>query len=230
MIVVAFALMLAGAPLAVLQQGSAQAPSTGADAKPAPWADPIGDQLARTAVEDMPTSPEGLQAIQRFGACAADASPERAARALRMDFRSNGYRKALKTISDNNRRCFKRGRMRSNSLLFAGALAERLLTTEPLSLNKRLAAAAAKPFEASFGPSDKLATCVVRSMPDEAAAVFATPAGTPEEAKAVGALDVGVRGCAKAVGKQVDISPAGLRAILATAAFRVVDSAKGGAA
>ena len=178
------------------------------------------------AAQDLhASSPAARQQIQAFGACVADRSPAKAEQVLSMDFRSPDYHPALRALNINNIDCSRlmprRSGAHSSSLLFAGALAERLIATDPKPLNVRLAKAAARTAPPTYSPSDSIANCVVRSAPNEAASLFKTEVGSDAEDRAMKALDVAVQLCSRG---QPPFQPnvEGLRAILATAAFRNV--------
>ena len=161
------------------------------------------------------------QEMQKFGTCVADASPVKAAKTLRMDFSSNTYESALRNLAQANDDCFRRRRdaMRSHNLSFAGAIAERLVERDPSPLNVRLMkSSAAQPNPKA--PSDAIAFCVVRSAPDDVAKLFATDVATDAERSAVQALQPVTKACSK--GPQLATTDEGLRAMLATAAFRIV--------
>jgi hypothetical protein len=173
------------------------------------------------------SSASARQSLQRFATCVADRSPDKAAQTLQMNFTTSSYRSALRRLSEVNRDCFsRRGIMRSASLGFAGAMAERLLERDPSPLNVRLARAATMPATPARSVTDAIAICVVRSVPDDVARLFATDIATPAEAAAGRALDVPVRLCSQ--GKPtLETNIEGLRAMLATAAFRTVAGATG---
>lgn len=172
---------------------------------------------ARTA---EPQSPGARIEMQRFGACVVDASGAKAAATLRMDFRDPAYRSAMRALADNNRNCLRaRGRMRSAGLSFAASMAEALLAKGEGTMKSRLARAAAAPATTAFTPTDAQAICVVRAMPDEVSALFATPVASEDEKRALAALAIGVQRCA-AGGTPVEYGEAGLRSVLATAAYR----------
>lgn len=191
----------------------------------------LAAMLAGTA--NRPTeaaSPQARAAVQAFGACVARHSRERAAEALAMDFTTRAYRSALRQLANVNESCFReRGTMRTDGLPFAGALAEALLAADGTPLNVRLAQAALRPPVRPRSPSDRVAICIVRSMPDEVARLFEAEVGGAAEGAAIAALDPALAACSRA-GPPLDASAAGLRAILATAAFRSVvgDAAAGG--
>jgi hypothetical protein len=167
------------------------------------------------------SSPAARESMHRFGTCVADRSPAKAAQTLAMGFGASGYGLALRTLANNNRDCFRSGRMRSPGLAFAGAMAERLLKRDPAPLNGRLARAAAKPAPASISPSDAIAICVVRSAPDDVAKLFASEVASPSEASAAASLGVAVDLCARGRAR-LETNVEGLRSILATAAFRTL--------
>ncbi|MEO7170291.1 MAG: hypothetical protein ABIY39_07965 [Sphingomonas sp.] len=164
--------------------------------------------------------------IQRLGACVADASTAKARRTLSSDFRQGGYRLALKQLADANRTCPSfRGytRLRSSNLLFAGAIAERLIERDGVAVNRELAKAAGKPAPPTYSVTDGAAMCVVRSSPDGVAKLFAADVATPEEQAASAPLQQVMSRCLS--GRPVDVTTDGLRAMLATAAFRSIHAA-----
>jgi hypothetical protein len=180
--------------------------------------------------ERNPPSPQARAAIDAFGRCVARRSPARAAETLARDFRSHTYRSALRNLARANESCFRRrGRMRSSELLFAGAMAEELLAVNPELLNVRLARAALRPATPARSESDWTAICVVRSVPDDVARLFATAVASEAEAVALGALAIALSPCNR-TGRSLEVSGPGLRAILATAAFRSVRGAADGEA
>ena len=163
-------------------------------------------------------------AIQNYGACAAGRSGSAAADVLTRDFRSRQYQQGLRVLSRNNEDCFRRrGRLRSHNLLFAGAMAEHLIEQPAEPLNIRLARAATRPATQAFSPTDRIAICVVRSVPDDVARLFATDVASDAETQAAQGLTAIVVRCNRE-GHQLQVSPAGLRAMLATAAFRTLQA------
>lgn len=172
------------------------------------------------------------QALDAYGRCVAEREPGESARVMALDFRTPQYRTGLKLLSDEARQCA-RGvvrsgdAMRSSNLLFAGAVAENLLEQGTDALNVRLVRAAATPL-APFGASDAVAQCLARSVPDQVGTLFAAMPGSAEEAAAIGALDPALVPCVKAAGVQgrFEASAPGLRAMIATAAFRLVNRAE----
>jgi hypothetical protein len=220
----AFAALVIAVP-AHAQNQNQQGPMLGSGEDPRPMRplDPLEPPELVNATEDGGNlSANARKALARYGVCVADRSREKAAKTVAMNFRSTDYRLSLKLLSEHNHDCFARGRMRFSNMLFAGALAERLLAVGDTRLNARLARAAGSAAIEPFGPADRIAICTVRSDPDNVAALFAAEAASPAEKSALSALRFVAGRCS--AGAQVEISDAGLRAILATAAFRVVQA------
>ena len=113
--------------------------------------------------------------------------------------------------------------MRSSELILAGAIAERLIEREGGPVNVRLARAALRPATPTFSLSDRAANCVVRSVPDDVARLFDSEVAGDSEAAAADALRPVLAACL-GTGQPVEATAAGLRAILATAAFRELDA------
>lgn len=184
--------------------------------------DRIDDHMPRSFKRD-PSTPEGLRAIQQFGSCVADASTARASAMLSSDFRTSGYHRTMDQLVEANRNCPSfRGytRLRSSRLLFAGALAERLVERDGVVVNRELAKAAARPAASTYSPTDAGAMCVVRSVPDDVARLFATDVASDAEKAAADALQPTLAACLKT--QRVEVTTDGLRAMLATAAFRSI--------
>ena len=184
----------------------------------------IGSAVPAPA-QQTSSSPEARKQMQTYGACVANASAAKAAQTLASDFRTSQYHAAMRALNANNLDCSRllprRSKMRSNGLLFAGAMAERLMAADPKPLNARLAQAAARAAPATYSPTDAIAMCVVRSAPDESAHLFKTEVASGAEAEAARALDMAVQLCSRG-GPALQVNVEGLRAMLATAAFRNV--------
>ena len=157
------------------------------------------DKLSRVALED-------------WAGCLARKNVGEATRVLKMDFTSPTYFRAT---------------LRAGGLLFAGEMAEALLESDGTPIGTALARAAASPATKGFSFTDKVAICVVRSVPGDVATLFETKRDSAEEAAAIDALATPMGLCAQAAqaNKPLSVSPAGLRAMLATAAFRSIRSA-----
>jgi hypothetical protein len=106
-------------------------------------------------------------------------------------------------------------------LLLTGAMAEHLLEQSGEPVNVLLARSLQRPAAPPFSPSDRIATCVVRSVPDQAASLLASEPASAEEAAAVATLRPAIGLCSGA-GPRIEATDAGLRAILSAAAYRSV--------
>lgn len=179
-----------------------------------------------TFEEDFVASDAGARiAIHNYGRCVASSSGSMAADVLARDFTTAQYRRSLQVLSQNNADCFRRrGRMRSSSLLFAGAMAEHLIEQPTVALNVRLARASARPAIQGFSPTDRVVGCVVRSVPDDVALLLATEVASAAEVTAAQSLGPVMSHC-NTERRPISVSPAGLRAMLATAAFRTLQAA-----
>jgi hypothetical protein len=167
-------------------------------------------------------SPTERAAIADFGRCVAKESPAKAHSVLTSDFRTKSYRDGMKLLAKVNESCFTQGkRMRAGGLPFAAAMAEAMLLKGEAPLNVRLARAGIGKAAPTYAPSDAVAMCVARSVPDQVAALFATPIASEAEVKAAGDLGVAVKLCSPR-DTALDLQPYGLRAILATASYRLL--------
>lgn len=166
-------------------------------------------------------------AVRDYGTCVASRSAGAAADVLARDFTTRQYQQGLRVLSRNNEDCFRRrGRMSSHNLLFAGAIAEHLIEQPAEPLNARLARAAVLPAAPAFSPTDRVAGCVVRSVPDDVARLFSTEVASQAELTAAQALAAVMSHC-NTERRPMSVSPAGLRAMLATAAFRTLRALPG---
>jgi hypothetical protein len=172
--------------------------------------------------------------MQAYGACVVANHRGEAERLLAKDFTASSYRTGMRLLADDaRRRCARdaigaNGSMRGDELLFAGAVAEALIERGGEPLNSRLARASTAEQE-SFSATDSIALCLARSLPDELAALYAAEPGSPDEVEASAPLAQAVTPCATAAGldRKFDLSTAALRAMTATAAYRLITSFEG---
>lgn len=183
-----------------------------------------GSADAASGATELGNAPVARETIQRYGICVVKASADKASKLLAMDFTSTSYRAGLKNLALNNSACFgRRGRMRASNLMFAASVAEALLARDATPLNVRLARAASGPAPRTYSATDAIAMCTVRSAPNEVAALLgAAVASDAEKAAATPVAAVFAR-CNQG-DKQVSTTVEGLRAMIATAAFRSINS------
>ena len=174
---------------------------------------------------DAPATPEAREAMAEFARCVASRSPDKTRATLRMDFTTSAYRQSLRALADTNRDCLRgRATLRAGGLPFAAALAEALIHDRRQPLNVRLVRAATVPAP-TYAPSDRIAMCVARSDADNTAALLLAPIASGAETGAAKALGVAVHRCS-APRVRVDLDQYALRAILATASFRLLTAAE----
>lgn len=77
----------------------------------------------------------------------------------------------------------------------------------------------------TFSPSDYIAACVARTAPQKIATLLSTRATTGAEKLAMGELLPTVKECMPK-GQEAHFNQPGLRAILATASYRIVQAGK----
>ena len=217
-------------PLLLAMQAEPQ-PAPQIDYSPAPWPEP-GRETDIADGYSTDSSAAARKTMAGFADCVAKASADKTSELLQRDFRSASYRSGLTALSRNNEGCARQaglnGKMRMADLAFAGALAEAMIERQGKPVNALLARAAAAPAAPTYSFTDTVAMCVVRSAPDQVAALFASDVASDTESAAITALSQPAALCARAAEakKPLSISPAGLRAMLATAAFRSIASLK----
>ncbi len=173
------------------------------------------------AIQD-PTQPEARNALVEASACVVKSSPGEAANLLRMDFRSKSYKDKMQRLAYNNVKCFNERWMRAHGLLVAGDLAEHLLSNSSKKINVRLASLSQTVSLTPRSPTDAVAICVARSDPNGVARLFSTKVVSSEETAAAEALSIAMNRC-NVKGIKMSVSPAGLRAMVATATFRLLE-------
>jgi hypothetical protein len=182
---------------------------------------------AQAARERSAADPASVAQMQAFGRCAARRLPVKAAALLRMDYTTPQYQQALKRLALSNSSCVPRKQGRFAGVLFAGALAEELLShTDKLA--DALAYDPGDPAVKAITETDLIAACVARTAPREVAGLFATPVASDAEKAAMRELSPVVEKCV-ATGQRARFNRPGLRAILATASYRIVEAGRGAA-
>lgn len=165
-----------------------------------------------------------ISTLHIFAGCMVDRYRPGVRRLLALDYRSRAYDHVLDTLMDEGSRClpFAFGRLRSARVLIVGALAEKLLPTtlDGSALADRVAHDPSKPAVEARDEGEYLALCAVRTMPEEVAGLLSTKPASETERLAVAALRPRLGPCLRA-GAAARINSAGLRAVLALAAYRL---------
>jgi len=178
------------------------------------------------AREPLSGTPDDLsvQAVHNFAACVADTTPKGAQNLLAIDYRTKEYHQALNRLMQghSDSRCISASALRSNQILLAGGMAERLLIEKikPEAFASAVAYDANKAPIAARSVPEMTAICVVRAEPARTYAIFQTDPTSADEAHAMQAIAPALMGCVKA-GQKMSFNKPGLRASLALAAYRL---------
>jgi hypothetical protein len=183
-----------------------------------------------SAKQPLSPTPDDLsvQAVHNFAACIVDTTPKGAIDVLGLDYRTAEYKKDMTRLTKGHAdgRCMTASVMRSNDVLIAGGMAERLLIEKvnPARFPSLVAYdAAAAPIEAR-SPAELTSICVVRAEPARTWAIFKTDPTSPDESHAMQAIGSTLLNCVKA-GQKMSFNKPGLRAMLALAAYRLTQPA-----
>jgi hypothetical protein len=170
-------------------------------------------------------SAEDRQVLLRFSRCVVGWQRAQASALVLADYRADAYQDSLHRLTAGHESCVpgNRGRLRFGGILFAGDLAEILLADAAPrgSLAGRVALNPAAPLFAARDQSEVMSVCVVRAAPAETETLLATAQGSPEEAAALNAVAPHIGPCL-AAGAAMRLNRPGLRAMLALAAYRLV--------
>ncbi|HEX8239595.1 MAG TPA: hypothetical protein VF574_07635 [Allosphingosinicella sp.] len=183
---------------------------------------------AARPVQATITSADDLRTLHLVADCLASRYERSVRKLLAMDFRGPAYDDALRTLTRMGASCtpFAFGRLRSARVLVVGAFAEELLpeALDGARLADRVAYDPSKPALAARDDGEYLGLCAVRQMPDEVAGLLATKPASDEERLAMGKIRPNLASCVRA-GAAARVNLAGLRALLALAAYRIVSQA-----
>ncbi|HEX9947452.1 MAG TPA: hypothetical protein VGA98_07925 [Allosphingosinicella sp.] len=166
--------------------------------------------------------------LQDFTRCVAGERGAQARRVLKLDYRTDGYRRSLNNLASDVRPCRPfNGSLRMSGVLLAGGLAEALLPKAlgGATLRSRTALDPARPAIPARDAGEYLGLCAVRSMPDQVSALLATGPASEEEKAAAAAISANLGPCLRA-GASAKLNRPGLRALLALAAYRIVTHAQ----
>ena len=186
---------------------------------------------ATAQAQSRPELRETMQrrAVAAWTACIAAEFPDDAERLLTLDYRGDEYEDLINDLAQRrvSQECFdamprRYRRIRLTGLPFAGGLAEQLLSggrDEPLVA--RIARAAIGQEAVTFSYTDQVANCAVRGAPDIVADIFASEVASAEEAAALDRLQPVIEICSQN-GSAIQASPLAMRAMLATAGYRLL--------
>ena len=170
--------------------------------------------------------------LEAWTACITSEKADEVHRILVQDFTSDSYKLAIRSLAQTrvSKGCFESmpreyRSIRLGGLPFAGGLAEHMLEADPEPLLKRLSMAALGPSAKAHSRTDEIAMCIARGAPQEVAALFGTKYETEDERGALARLRPVADICTGGAGK-FEASALGLRSMLATATYRLLDAQK----
>ena len=149
---------------------------------------------------------------------------------LAEDYRTKDYRDDVNRMAKGHDRCAPGSRIGFSQLLFVGNLAEHLLTDKftDAALAADLGTDRTATPIAARSDSEMIAMCIVMRAPAESAKLFHSEVMSDAEKAALTAIAPQLSGCVPK-GTQFKTNRAGLRALLALAAYRVAVTSKEGA-
>lgn len=226
-------LLIAGATLAA-------APAFAQREVHASGANPFDRILAANAGQSEPKSDEdtapkidplAAQAMYNFAGCVAKTSRPGATKLLAKDYRSKDYRDQIHAIAKGHDRCAPNSKLAFSGLVFAGNLAEHLLSDKftDAALSADLGRDRTATPIASRGTLETISMCIVMSAPQQSVALFRTEVMSDAERDAMKALAPQLSACIKQ-GSELRTNRPGLRALMALAAYRVAVTSKEGSA
>ena len=180
--------------------------------------------FAAAAAADQPIDKFAVEIMHSYGRCVARRDPRRARELLAMDYQTEDYSKALRRLADRNSSCVpSAGRLKFNSVLFAGALAEALIKSETkgADLTQRITIDPQKVAVPLRSELDDMALCTIAESPAESAHLIATKPMSPEESQAIRALAPALTQCLRK-GMTVTFNRPALRSVMALTAWRIV--------
>ena len=188
--------------------------------------------FAEDGEETAPSvTPLAAQAMYNFAGCTVSNSRRGVVKLLSKDYRSKEYQDAIRQMARGHDRCVPGNQLKFAGVLFAGNLAEHLLTDQfsetALAANLGRDRSAAPIMARS--PTEDIAMCIVMRSPSESAALFRTGIATDDEKAALSEIAPQLPNCVKQ-GVQFKTNRSGLRALLALAAYRIAVTGNDGTA
>ncbi|ABC63421.1 hypothetical protein [Erythrobacter litoralis] len=172
------------------------------------------------------------EAVEAWTACIADENAQEVAATLMQDYREDGYKSAIQQLAQKrvSSECFEAmprayRQIRLTGLPFAGGLAERMIERDEAPLITRLSMAAIGPEAPTYSYTDQVASCMTRGAPHLVARLFGTEINSEAELASLKEL-AAVKDVCTSRGAPVEASPLAMRAMLATASFRLLAAQK----
>jgi len=179
---------------------------------------------AQAAPSSKPNDAAALAKVHNLARCAVTRRPDKIRDLLRLDYTSKAYADRLWWEAQRQWNCLDAGALRFGNVVFAGALAEQLVERES-RLAARLAEAGSPALQPVVARSeaDAMAFCTVRAEPEKTSLLLATAPGSPDEKRVIATLGPVLGKCLRA-GAKGTFNAAGIRSLLALAAWRLLDN------
>lgn len=191
-----------------------------------------GPVHAQDGEEGSPrVTPLAAQAMYNFAGCVVENSRSGVVKLLAKDYRTEEYREDIRKMAKGHDRCTPGNKLGFSGLIFAGNLAEHLLTNRfaDAALSADLARDRSEtPIEAR-STTEAISMCIVMRAPKESVALFRTEVMSDAEKAVLTAIAPQLPNCVKQ-GTQFKTNRSGLRALLALAAYRIAVTSKTDAA
>lgn len=179
--------------------------------------------MAASADARRPVTPRATLAVHELARCIFVAEPNRVRELLTMGPGDPRYASTFEHLVERNA-CLNYGTIAANDRVFKGSLAEfallRDLGGSPLAA--RVAYDPSRPPIRTADESEIMSICVVRAAPHEVEALFGTEPSSRSETVALQAIAPVLPGCLRS-GARAELDRSSLRAMLASAAFRLAD-------
>jgi hypothetical protein len=173
------------------------------------------------AAARRPVEPRATRMVHDLARCLFLSDPNRVRHLLTLDSRDPAYASTFQHLVERNA-CLNFGTIGASGRIFKGALAE-FMVLQDLHGDPLAAHVAYDPSRPPIRTADEaeiMSLCVVRAVPGEVEALFQTePSGTTE-LEALRAIAPALPGCLRR-GARAELDRSTLRAMLASAAFRL---------
>jgi hypothetical protein len=181
---------------------------------------PLAFLLVAQASEPFPANPDpaSLRELHRFATCIVRLAPRRSAELIG-SWPTHGE---VRQFVDLQEDCLRQGVLRLSGFLLGGGMAEAFLRRQPgaFPLANRVSIDPTRPLQAR-SQFELIGLCTVQAAPNETQVLLETELASEAEAAAVRALTPALTRCV-AQGQSARLNRAGLRALLALPAYRLV--------
>jgi len=179
------------------------------------------------AMARQPVPPRATHAVHELARCIFVAEPNRARLLLTMAPRDPRYAVTFQHVIERNA-CLAYGTISTNDRVFKGSLAEFVLLRDlagaPLAAH--VAYDPSRPPIRATDEGEIMSICVVRALPQQVETLLRTEPSSRGETVALQAIGPALPGCLRR-GARAELDRSSLRAMLASAAFRLTEEDSG---